>query len=69
MSDHKRPLTLAMAALNELISRAQAMQAAAIRGDGQDAMETMRQEAHDVLDAYLDNTVEAGRAARAILEP
>lgn len=69
MSDHKRPLTLAFGALNELISRAQAMQAAVIRGDAPEALETMRQEAHDVLDAYLDHSTEAARAARAILEP
>lgn len=69
MSDHRRPLTLAMAALNDLMARAQAMQAAVIRGDDQADLKQMRDQAHDVLDAYLDYSTEAARAARAIIEP
>lgn len=53
----------------DLIGRGQAMQAAIIRGAGQDEIAVMRVQAHDVLDAYLDHTTQAAQAVRAIIEP
>lgn len=53
----------------DIIGRGQAMQAAVIRGAPADEIETMRREAHDVLDAYLDHTTQAAQAVRAIIEP
>lgn len=52
----------------ELISRAQAYQAAVLRGDAPGTLARMRQEAHDVLDGYLDQSSEAAEAVKAILE-
>jgi hypothetical protein len=62
-------VSLATAALMDLIGRGQAMQAAIIRGAGQDEIAVMRVQAHDVLDAYLDHTTQAAQAVRAIIEP
>jgi hypothetical protein len=67
MAEHKERMTLATAALFELIARQQAMQAAVLRGDGADVLDRMRAEAHDVLDAYLDRAAEAAVAVKAIL--
>ena len=55
----------------DIIGRGQAMQAAIIRGAGQQETDVMRAEAHphDVLDAYLDHTTQAAQAVRAIIEP
>lgn len=69
MTDHKQSLGLATAALLEIISRSQAMQAATIRGASQEEIEVMRSESHSVLDAYLDHSVAAATHVRAILEP
>lgn len=69
MADHKKPQQLAAAALMDLISRAQGYQAAVLRGDDQSELARMRQEAHDVLDGYLDRSAESAAAVKAILEP
>jgi hypothetical protein len=67
MADHDRALTLASAAVMDLISRGQAYQAAVLRGAQADELERMRQEAHDVLDGYLDLSGDAAEAVKAIL--
>ena len=53
----------------DIIGRGQAMQAAIIRGAGQEEIATMRAQAHDVFEAYLDHTTQAAQAVRAIIEP
>lgn len=45
------------------------MQAAVIRKASGEELETMRREAHDMLDAYLDHTTQAAQAVRSIIEP
>lgn len=69
MSDHRHSAALATSALMGLISRGQAMQAAVLRQASPEELETMRREAHDVLDAYLDHTTQAATAVRSIIEP
>jgi hypothetical protein len=67
LSDHKASVVLASAALMEIISRSQALQAAVIRQATQAELEAIRSGAHDVLDAYLDHSAAAATKARAIL--
>lgn len=69
MSAHKAEIAFAQAALLEIISRGQALQAAVLRGATQDEIETIRAETHDVLDAYLDHTASAATHVRQIIEP
>ena len=66
---HKNSANLATSALMDIISRGQAVQAAAIRDAGAQEHAVIRQQAHDVLDAYLDHMTEAGRHVRAIANP
>lgn len=61
-------MVLAHAALQDIISRGKALQAGAIRQAGAGDQESIRAEAHAVLDAYLDHMSDAGQHARAILE-
>lgn len=68
MSAHRDANALATATLMEIISRGKAVQAAVIRGDNPDAQEAIRQDAHSLLDAYIDQMSDAARHARAILE-
>jgi hypothetical protein len=68
VADHKTPLALAQAALMEIISKGQAIQAATLRGAGRDEVEKIRAEAHDMLDAYLDRSSEAAAAVKALLD-
>jgi hypothetical protein len=65
---HRRSIELATAAMLDLISRAQAMQALVLRGEDAEALERMRVEFHDAADAYLDHTIHSARAVRAILD-
>ena len=69
LSQHRHASALATASLMDLISRAQAIQAATIRGAAPEEIEAMRKEAHDVVDAYLDRMAEAATFVRAIIEP
>ena len=69
MSDHKAAANRATAAFIEIIARGRSLEAAIIRGDGQEAQERVRREAHDLLDAFLDQSAEAATAVRSILEP
>ncbi len=66
---HQKPSNLATAALYELIGRMQQMQAAIIRDDKPEEIAAMRQQMHDVLDAYLDLSAEAASNVRAIAHP
>ncbi len=67
MSAHRESSKLATASLMEIISRGQALQAAVIRGAPPEEQEQIRQEMHDVLDAYLDHTAEAAQHALSLL--
>lgn len=67
-ADHKKPLSLATGALWDIISRAQAMQAATMREAPGDEIEAMRSEAHSVLDAYLDHMTSAATAVRSLIK-
>lgn len=65
---HKQSMVLALAALQDIISRGQAIQAATVRSEGQDRMAELRAEAHDILDAYLDHMTAAAVVARQLLD-
>ena len=66
---HQKPANLASASLMELIGRMAQVQAAVIRNDSPEEIAVMRQQMHDVLDAYLDLSVEAAQLVRAIAHP
>ena len=66
MTDHKPALIKAAASWMQLHSLTQAYQAAILRNDVEGA-ETIRRQAHDVLDVNLDMNAEAATAVRAIL--
>lgn len=67
--EHRQKMVLAQAALQDIISRAKAIQAATIRSESQERVAAMRAEAHDLLDAYLDHMSAAAVHVRQILEP
>jgi hypothetical protein len=67
MATHKRPLALATASLQDVISCGHAISGAATREDKTE-LEAIRVKAHDHLDAYLDQMTEAGVAARNLAE-
>lgn len=69
MADHTDHNRMATAALMDIISRGKAAQAVELRGDNAAERDRLRAEAHDLLDAYLDNMTAAARAARMIIEP
>jgi hypothetical protein len=69
MSEHKKASALGTAALMDIISRAQATQAAVIRGAPQEELEAIRRETHDLVDAYLDHMTSAATHVRAFIEP
>lgn len=69
MSEHRQKMVLAQAALQDIISRGQAIQAATIRSDGAERLADMRTEAHDLLDAYLDHMTAAAVHVRQTIEP
>lgn len=66
---HQAPMNLATAALMDLIGRKEQLQAAVIRGAAPEEIEAMRQQMHDLFDAYLDLSVEAAQHVRAIAHP
>jgi hypothetical protein len=69
MSDErKEALMCAQAALQDIISKGQAISASAVRAGGEKAHETIRSDAHAILDAYLDHMAEAGARTRALLD-
>lgn len=65
---HKQSMVLALAALQDIISRGQAIQAATVRSEGQERAAELRVEAHDLLDAYLDHMTSAAVHARQLLD-
>lgn len=64
----RRSATLATAAIQDIISCGARMSSATIRGDHQKDQQTIRDEAHAHLDAYLDHMAAAGQAALGVLE-
>ena len=63
----RKSMTLASATLQDIISKGAAMNACGLRGDGADRQQTIRNDAHALLDAYLDHMADAGTHARAII--
>lgn len=68
MTAHKEANALATATLMEIISKGKATQAAVIRGDSPATQEAIRQDAHSLLDAYIDQMGDAARHVRAAIE-
>jgi hypothetical protein len=68
MSAHKDSMALATATLMDIISKGKAIQAAAVRDAAPADRESIRNDAHSLLDAYLDQMAAAGVQVRAILE-
>lgn len=66
---HQKPANLATASLLDIIGRMQLIQAAVIRDVSPQEIAVMRHQMHDVLDAYLDLSVEAAQLVRAIAHP
>lgn len=67
-NDRKEALMRAQAALQDIISKGQAISATAIRAGDEKDHEAIRADAHSLLDAYLDHMAEAGVRTRALLE-
>lgn len=65
---HKRPAALATASILEVIQTGSALQTAIIRGAGPDEQEALRRKAHDMLDAYLDQTTEAATIVARMID-
>lgn len=63
----KNSVMLATATLQDIISKGKAMSACAMREDGAKPREALRNDAHALLDAYLDHMADAGTHARAII--
>lgn len=63
----KNSVMLATATLQDIISKGKAMTACGMRQDGAAAREAIRNDAHALLDAYLDHMADAGTHARAII--
>lgn len=64
---HKPALALATAAWLKLLAITHEYQSAVMRGAEQDELERIRREAHDTLDANLDQNGHAATHARALL--
>jgi hypothetical protein len=67
--NHREAAALATAAIYDLISKGQALQAAVIRGASEAEQTQLRQEAQMIVDAYLDHMAEAAAHVRAIANP
>jgi hypothetical protein len=68
MSPAKRPMALAQAAMQDIISCGHNMASANIRGEGEAEQVAIREKAHALVDAYLDHMADAGRQTAGILE-
>ncbi|WP_292223911.1 hypothetical protein [Brevundimonas sp.] len=64
----KNSMILATATLQDIISKGAAMNGSALRGDGAERQQPIREEAHALLDAYLDHMADAGTHARVLLK-
>lgn len=69
MSDHHEALAKASAAMMQMIAQGQSIQAAVIRGAEAAEVEQMRLDGVSIAESYLDHTIKAARAVRAIIEP
>jgi len=67
--EHLKERALAHAALQDIIAKGSSIQAATIRKASPETLAAMRQETHDILDAYLDHMTAAAVHVRQILEP
>lgn len=68
-AEHKEAMTLALAGMMDIIAKGRAIQAAVIRSAPAEEIEALRQDAHAMLDAYLDHTASAAVHIRQIVEP
>lgn len=66
MSDQRAKAVLAAAAWKDLNSKSSSYQAAILRGDDE-AAQSIRREAHDMLDTYMDLNGEVAKAALDLL--
>ncbi|WP_292041076.1 MULTISPECIES: hypothetical protein [unclassified Brevundimonas] len=64
----KKSIALATATLQDIISCGHRMSSANIRGSDGASQQPIRDQAHALLDAYLDQMAAAGKAAADILE-
>lgn len=60
VSAQRKSIALATAALQDIISKGKAMGACAMREDGAAPRDALRNDAHALLDAYLDHMADAG---------
>jgi hypothetical protein len=65
---HKDAGKRATAALLKIVATARDLEAATLLGARREDIEVYRVQAHDLLDAYLDQTAEAAVAVRSIAE-
>ncbi len=68
MNPAKKPMALATAAIQDIISCGHAMSSANIRGEGRADQEALRERAHALVDAYLDHMADAGKRTAGLLE-
>lgn len=68
MSEQNDASKLATAALVELIARGRILQAAVLRGAPSDEIERLRQDGVAVAEGYMDQTLAAAKAVRAIID-
>lgn len=69
VSEHRNSQALATAAMMAMISNAQAIQAAVVRGAGQDEIEQLRDEGRALHESYLDHMQAAATHVRNFIEP
>lgn len=69
VSEHRNSQALATAAMMAMISNAQAIQSAVIRGAGAEEIERLREEGRAHHETYLDHMQAAARHVRNFIEP
>ncbi len=69
LSEHKHASAMATAAMMEMISHAQAIQAAVIRGAPAEEVDAIRTRGMDWAAAYFDHMTAAATHVRQIVEP
>lgn len=68
MSDTRKSVALATAAIQDIISRGHQLSAANLRKEDGATQQEIRDEAHALLEAYLDHMAAAGKHAVDILD-
>lgn len=68
MTDQSEASKRANTALVELIAFGQVVQAAVVRGASPEEIENLRQGGIATAEAFMDRTIEAAKAARAIID-